>query len=157
VKSIIPVDESLTPGALYAGVATLTASILARNRSILLRFSLPPVFLFISMNQFLPKTSRNLASYFSSLERAHAPALADAHEQLNQSIVSTSEAARDAWIRARNRSVGGVERTVTELQGRTGLKLRDALGWSEGAVGKTEVDVKVIANRVENNVDDLAK
>lgn len=139
------------------GVATLTASVLARNRSIFFRFSLPPVFLLVSMNQFLPKTSHNLASYFLSLERAHAPALADAHERLNQSIVSTSEAAREAWIRARNGAVGGVERTVNELQGRTGLKLRDTLGWNDGTVRKTDADAKDVANRVENKVDGVQR
>ena len=157
MKSIIPVDESLTPDALYVGVATLTASVLARNRSFLLRLSLPPVFFFISMKQFLPKTTHNLSSYLSSLERAHAPAFADAHEQLNQTVVSTSVAAREAWVNARSRAKGSVEYTVTELQNKTGLKLREVLGWSQDAVGKVEVEAKDVASNVNNKVDSLPK
>lgn len=109
------------------------------------------------MNQFLPKTSHNLASYFSSLERAHAPALADAHEQLSQNIVSTSEAARKAWANARSRVVGGAECTIAELQDRTGLKLRDALGWGQGTMGRIEAEATDAAARVEKKVDDLQK
>ncbi|KAF8508067.1 apolipo protein O-domain-containing protein [Gautieria morchelliformis] len=153
VKSLIPVDESLTPGGLYVGVATLTASILARNRSRFLRFSLPPVLFFISMNQFLPKTTHNLSSYFSSLERAHAPALADAHNQLNQNMASTSAAAREAWVKARNSAAKGVERTIIGLQDGTGLKLQEALGWSQGAVGRMEAEVKDAASVEEKGGD----
>ena len=153
MKSIIPVDESITPGALYVGVATLTASVLARNRSILLRFSLPPVLFFISMNQFLPKTTHNLSSYFSSLERAHAPAIADAHEQLNQKVVSASATAREAWVNARKRAVGGVECTITELQNRTGLKLREVLGQRQDVPGRVEGEVKSVANNINKEVD----
>ena len=109
------------------------------------------------MNQFLPKTTHNLSSYFSSLEQAHTPALADAHEQLNQTVISTSVAAQDAWVNARNRTVGGVERTVTELQDKTGLKLREVLGWSQGAVGRVEAEAKDVANSVNKKVDDLKK
>jgi len=157
VKSIIPVDESLTPGALYVGVATLTGSVLARNRSFLLRFSLPPALFLLSMNHFLPKTSHNLSSYLSSLERAHAPLLADKHEQLNESITSASVAARQAWLNTRTKAVRGVEDTVSGLQDRTGLKLREALGWGREVVGKAEAEAKDVAKRVEHQVEDLRK
>lgn len=33
VKEIIPADEPTTPGILYVGVATLTGSVLGRNRT----------------------------------------------------------------------------------------------------------------------------
>ena len=109
------------------------------------------------MKQFLPKTTHNLSSYLSSLERAHAPAFADAHEQLNQTVVSTSVAAREAWGNARSRAMGSVEYTVTELQNKTGLKLREVLGWSQDAVGKVEVEAKDVASNVNNKVDSLPK
>ncbi|KAF8576990.1 hypothetical protein K439DRAFT_1622441 [Ramaria rubella] len=156
VKSIIPTDEPLTPGALYVGVATLTASVLARNR-LFLRFSLPPALFILSLNHFLPKTSQNISSYLTSLERAHAPSLADAHEQLNQNIFSTSAAARQGWINAQAKATGGMERTVTELQDRTGLKLKETLGWGRGAAENVETEAEDVAKHVERKIEDLRK
>ncbi|ESK84567.1 hypothetical protein Moror_6090 [Moniliophthora roreri MCA 2997] len=68
VKAIISPEESLTPEILYVGVATLSGSILARNRALPLRILLPPVLLALNANHFLSKTSCDLASYLLDLE-----------------------------------------------------------------------------------------
>ena len=73
MKSLVAPDEPLTPGILYVGVATLTGSVLARNR-IFWRLTLPPALFILSLNHFLPKTSHNVSSYLGSLEDAHFPA-----------------------------------------------------------------------------------
>ncbi|KAF8512940.1 apolipo protein O-domain-containing protein, partial [Hysterangium stoloniferum] len=157
VKSLKANDESLTPGALYVGVATLTGSVLARNRNFLLRFSLPPALFLLSMNHFLPKTSQNISSYLSSLERAHVPALAHAHEQFNGKLAGSFVAAGQAWYTARTTTIGGIERAVTELQDRTGLKLKEVLGWGQRAARKTEREAGDVLKNVEKKVEELRK
>ena len=152
IKSLIPADESLTPGALYVGVATLTGSVLTRNRTIFLRFSLPPALFLLSMNQFLPKTSHNVSEYLSLLEQAHAPALAEAHSQFNESIASTTLATRLALNNARVATVSGAERIVAQIQDTTGLKLREALGWGQKVAGDTKADAKDVVKRAEEAV-----
>jgi organizing structure protein 2 len=109
------------------------------------------------MNYFLPKTSHNLSSYLSSLERAHAPTLADTHEQVNQRLASTTVAARDVWDNSRSKTARSVERAVSKLQDRTGLKLREAVGWGQGAIAKAEAEAKDAVDLVEKKVDDLRK
>ena len=79
MRSLIAPDEPLTPGILYVGVATLTGSVLARNR-IFWRLTLPPALFILSLNHFLPKTSHNVLSYLGSLEDAHFPTLSEKHE-----------------------------------------------------------------------------
>jgi len=56
IKSIISPNESLTPGLLYVGIATLTGSIIARNRMLATRFLLPPFF-FGCLSKSLPPTN----------------------------------------------------------------------------------------------------
>ena len=93
----------------------------------------------------------------SSLERIYAPSLAETHEQINRSVASTSVAARDIWVNGRRKAVGGVERTVSELQDRTGLKLREALGWGQKAVAKAETSTMDGVDIVKKKVDDVRK
>jgi organizing structure protein 2 len=64
---------------LYVGVASLTGSILARNRSIFSRVLLPPALFYLSFKYFLPKTTQNVSAYAGSLEEKHFPALAQKH------------------------------------------------------------------------------
>lgn len=146
LKSLKARDEPLTPGALYAGVATLTGSVLARSRALPVRVLLPPAFLLAALPYFLPRTSANLAAYARDLERAHLPALAAQHD----AVLLHS---RDAWqsasagVRSTSARVqGSVDRAVGETQRVTGLRLREALGWAEKeipkAVEKAENEVK---------------
>ena len=77
IKSIVSPEEPLTPGLLYIGVATLTGSILARNRMLITRLILPPVSFVASAKYFLPRTSHNL--YLGSVEDTLFPDFAEKH------------------------------------------------------------------------------
>lgn len=79
VKALIAPDEPLTPALLYVGVASLSGSILARNRSVLTRVILPPTFLFLSFKYFLPKTTQNISEYAGSLKEEHFPLSVQKH------------------------------------------------------------------------------
>jgi len=138
IKSLVTPEEPLTPGILYVGVATLTGSIIARNRILATRLFLPPVFFLASLSHFLPKTSHNLSLYFSELEGRFAPGLKDKHDIANAH-------ARMTWERAKETTKNGrdsVERIAVGLVGRvqdaTGLKLRETLGWGDKVLDKAE-------------------
>ncbi|GAA6058153.1 hypothetical protein JCM3770_001952 [Rhodotorula araucariae] len=60
LKSVISDKDQLNPNALYVAVATLAGSIVGRNR-ILLRLTLPPLFLLGSTAYFLPHSWRLIA------------------------------------------------------------------------------------------------
>lgn len=157
MKSFKATDEDLTPGVLFVGVAALTGSILARNRSIILRIALPPTLFLVSMNHLLPKTSSNISSYISTLERAHAPALADAHEQLNESIASGSATARRTLDNVQLATTKGVERTLSELQNWTGLKLTEVFGWTRQTAHRVEDEVKEVIEEVQHKLEKSEK
>ncbi|KZW00506.1 hypothetical protein EXIGLDRAFT_830664 [Exidia glandulosa HHB12029] len=161
LKSLKARDESLTPGALYAGVAALTGSVLARNRALPIRVLLPPTLLLASLPYFLPRTSANVAAYARELERAHFPQLAEQHESLEKQT-------RGAWTSA-SASVHGVGATVQdrvrwavgETQRATGLRLREALGWAEKegpkAVEKAENEVKGVFESAKKEGKELVE
>ncbi|KAF8504502.1 apolipo protein O-domain-containing protein [Russula emetica] len=128
VKALIAPDEPLTPALLYVGVASLSGSILARNRSVFTRVILPPTFLFLSFKYFLPKTTQNVSEYAGSLEEEHFPSLAQKHEVAIAHSHMTWEHVRAAGISGRDKvqdGLGGAARKVQEL---TGLKVHEALG-----------------------------
>jgi MICOS complex subunit MIC26 len=149
VKSIISPDEQLTPGLLYVGVATLSGSILARNRFLLTRLLLPPLFLAVSANHFLPKTSENLTSYFASLEDTYFPTLAQKHDIANAHTRMTWERIKDSTQNGRAWLNRGAETTVHTIQEVTGLKLRETFGWAQGVGQKLEEKAHDTATVVE--------
>jgi MICOS complex subunit MIC26 len=128
VKSIISPSEPLTPGILYVGISTLTGSILSRSRGLPLRLLLPPTFLFVSLQHFLPQTSTNLGAYISSLERTYFPTLAARHAEIDARLLSGWEGIREGSRKGRLRVREAVETLVERAQGVTGLKLQEALG-----------------------------
>ncbi|KAI0001163.1 apolipo protein O-domain-containing protein [Russula vinacea] len=137
VKALIAPGEPLTPAMLYVGVASLSGSILARNRSVLTRVMLPPAFFLLSFNYFLPKTSHNVSDYAGSLEEAHFPALAQKHAVAIAHTQMTWERARAAGVSGRDwlqSGLGGAARRVQDL---TGLKVLEALGGRSGAATAT--------------------
>ncbi|KAJ2916378.1 hypothetical protein MD484_g4026, partial [Candolleomyces efflorescens] len=140
VKSIISPNESLTPGLLYVGVATLTGSILSRNRFILTRFILPPLFLVVSANQFLPQTTHNLSEYFGSLEDTYFPTLAQKHEIGKAHSAMGWEMLKESTRNARTQVNNTALTAVEKIQGATGLKIKETLGLG-GEVKKVEVKV----------------
>jgi len=160
VKSIIVPEEPLTPGLLYVGVSALTGSILARNRSIFVRFALPPTLLLLSFDHFLPKTSHNLSSYLGSLEDKYLPAFAQKHDIANAHTAMTWERIRDTTKDGRATFGSGVENMVHKAQGATGLKFAEALGWGKGVSDKALVAAKEIveqAKEVEQKVEHVVE
>ncbi|OCH89366.1 hypothetical protein OBBRIDRAFT_835851 [Obba rivulosa] len=128
LKSLVAPDEPLTPGLLYAGVAGLTGSILARNRSIALRASLPPLLFTLAFARFLPHTASNVRAYLSALEDAYAPRLAEVHATANAHAAMTWARAREGLGDARAGLEGAVEKGLGRVEEATGLKLRAGLG-----------------------------
>ena len=149
VKSIIVPEEPLTPGLLYVGVSALTGSILARNRSIFMRFALPPTLLLLSFDHFLPRTYHNLSSYLGSLEDKYIPAVAEKHDIAKAHTAMTWERIRDATKDGRATLGSGVENAVLKAQGATGLKLTEALGLGKGVSDKALVAAKEIVEQAK--------
>ena len=152
MKSIISPDEQLTPGLLYVGVATLSGSILARNRFLPTRLLLPPVFLIVSTNHFLPKTSENLSSYFASLEHTYFPTFVEKHDVANAHTRMTWERIKDTTRNGRAWVNQGAETAVHKIQEVTGLKLREAFGWTYAVTQKAEGNVHDLAKVAEEKV-----
>jgi MICOS complex subunit MIC26 len=160
VKSIIVPEEPLTPGLLYVGVSALTGSILARNRSILIRFALPPTLLLLSFDHFLPKTYHNLSSYLGTLEDKYLPAVAEKHDVAKAHTAMTWGRIKDATKDGRATLGGGVERVVHKAQDTTGLKFTEVLGWGNGVSNKALVAAKDIveqAKEVEQKVEHVVE
>ncbi|KAF5372953.1 hypothetical protein D9758_001574 [Tetrapyrgos nigripes] len=138
VKSIISPEEPLTPGILYVGVATLSGSIIGRNRMLPIRLLLPPTFLILSMNHFLPKTTTNLSEYLSSVEETYFPTLAEKHATANAHSRMTWERLKEATASGRASLHSGTETVVGKIQDSTGLKLRETLGFGQEVSKKAE-------------------
>jgi len=158
VKSLVVPEEPLTPGVLYVGVATLTGSIISRNRFLPTRLFLPPLFFLLTFNHFLPKTSHNLSLYASELEERYAPRLKEKHDIANAHTRMTWERAKDATRDGQERLGGAVEGLVGRVQDATGLKLRETLGVGRKMLDKTEgkaVELKdVLDKKIAQTTDE---
>jgi len=158
VKSIISPNEPLTPGLLYAGIATLTGSIIARNRMLATRLLLPPIFLIASANHFLPETIGNLSSYFGSLEETYFPSLSEKHDVAKAHTQMTWEKVKEATASSREQLNRGAIVTVEKVQEVTGLKLRETLGWVSGNVEEQRQEiVKAAKSVIDENLEALEK
>ncbi|TFK18332.1 hypothetical protein FA15DRAFT_675361 [Coprinopsis marcescibilis] len=150
VKSIISPTENLTPGLLYVGVSTLTGSILARNRIILTRILLPPIFLLVSANHFLPQTTTNLSNYLGSVEERYFPAFAHKHEIAKAHSAMAWERAREAYRDAREKVGERAVKGLDKVQDVTGLKIKETLGLGEGVVAQVKEEAQsVLEKKVE--------
>ncbi|KAJ7200909.1 apolipo protein O-domain-containing protein, partial [Mycena haematopus] len=138
MKALLPPDERLVPGTLYAAVAFLSGAILARHRSLSLRVLLPPLLGGATFAYFLPKTSSNVRGYVGALEDEHLPALAEKHEIGKAHAAMTWARVRDGTESAREAVRGGVMAAVVRLQGATGLRIGEALGVAQEMEGKAE-------------------
>ncbi|KAL4254768.1 MICOS complex subunit [Abortiporus biennis] len=152
VKSIIDPNESLTPGLLYVGVATLTGSVITRNRLLLWRILLPPTLLALSLNHFLPKTSHNLSSYFGSLEDTYFPSLSEKHEIAKAHSQMTWERAKEATKNSRESLNETLVGLLERIQGATGLKLKETLVGAEKAKVEEKEAAQVVVQKVEETV-----
>lgn len=128
VKALIAPDEPLTPALLYVGVASLSGSILARNRSVFTRVLLPPTFLLLSFKYFLPKTTQNVSEYAGSLEEEHFPSLAQKHAVAIAHSHMAWERVRAAGVSGRDKVQDGLGSAARKVQELTGLKVNEALG-----------------------------
>jgi len=144
VKSIVAPDEPLTPGLLYVGIATLTGSILARNRFLPTRLLLPPVFLLTSAQHFLPKTTHNLSAYFGSLEERFLPSVAEKHDIAKAHSRMAWERVKEATKDGRGQVDKAASVAVDKVQELTGLKLRETLGWQKELVKAVEEKVESV-------------
>lgn len=96
IASLAPPRESgekLIPGSLYVLVAAMTGSIVARNRNIVLRASLPLAVGVGAGWVVLPITMRNISDLLWKYEERF-PAIADGHIRTRQGI-------EKAWTMAR--------------------------------------------------------
>ncbi|KAI9511966.1 apolipo protein O-domain-containing protein [Russula earlei] len=128
VKALVAPDEPLTPALLYVGVASLSGSILARNRAVFARILLPPTFFLLSFKYFLPNTAHNVSAYAGSLEEEHFPSLARKHAIAIAHSHMAWDRLREAGISGRDKVQDGLGSTVRKVQELTGLKVQDALG-----------------------------
>lgn len=77
--------EDILPGGIYVLVSTLSGSILARNRSFLVRGFMPVVFGAAAFRYFLPQTCNNTGKLIWRFEQK-APAIAEAHVKTQQHV-----------------------------------------------------------------------
>jgi organizing structure protein 2 len=129
IKSLASPSESLTPGILYVGVATLSGSIIARNRTLATRLLLPPTLFIASMYHFLPKTTHNISAYFDSLEAQYFPSLAEKHRIGRAHTQMTLERIKEWTKSGREKFHQGVGSFVDRIQDFTELKIQEGLGW----------------------------
>ncbi|KAJ7792756.1 hypothetical protein B0H14DRAFT_3115112 [Mycena olivaceomarginata] len=122
LNSLLPLDEPLLPGALYAAIA-LATSIFTRHRALPLRAALPPLAGPSAFAHFLPHLSANICT-------------AGAWACLAEQGAETREKARV-----------GVVRAVEGLQRATGLHVGEALGVASEVEERVE---KIVHEAVED-------
>ena len=158
IKSIISANESLTPGLLYIGIATLTGSIISRNRMLATRFLLPPIFMLASAKHFLPETTGNLSSYIGSLEDTYFPSLSEKHDVAKAHTQMTWGKVKDVTASSRDQLNRGAMTAIEKVQEVTGLKLRETLGWTgERAEGLMATADKKLEESAKNKVEKIVE
>jgi MICOS complex subunit MIC26 len=93
--------EQLLPGVIYVLVATLTGSIISRNRGILLRTATPLAVGIATGWYLIPVTMRNTSDLMWEYEKK-VPAIATTHQQI-------SEIVQEAWVKTRRYTQGAAE------------------------------------------------
>lgn len=99
------------PGFVYILVATLSGSILTRNRGVLLRFSVPLAFGIGAARATLPHTSRNVGDLIWKYEERY-PEVAKVHLQTRERIARLWETGKAHT----QMSVGMLEEKVVEAR-----------------------------------------
>ncbi|KAJ7820913.1 apolipo protein O-domain-containing protein [Mycena olivaceomarginata] len=152
LKSLLPPDERLLPGALYAAIALLATSILTRHRALPLRAALPPLAGAAAFAYYLPHLSANIRAYAGALEDAHLPALAHVHETGKAHSAGAWARLTEQGAETREKARVGVVRAVEGLQRATGLRVGEALGVAREVEERVE---KVVQKVVHEVVEDL--
>jgi len=141
VKSLVPSKtiEPLTPGLLYVGIATLSASIIARTRGRTLRVVLPSIAFFGSLNYFLPVTSSNIGRYTRELESNYLPTVAVHHNAVENRISTTIDqthatlrgSQKTVYANAQHQISTGLGKVASELEKQTGWKVAEVFRGSK--------------------------
>ncbi|KDQ54622.1 hypothetical protein JAAARDRAFT_209320 [Jaapia argillacea MUCL 33604] len=148
IKSLLDPTEEITPGLLYTTIATLSTSIVTRSRGLPTRLILPPTAFLVSLSYFLPKTSSNVSDYYEELEDRFAPTFGEKRRIGVAHSAMAVDRVKDSLAGAREGFGKGVGNGVDWVQGLTGLKIREALGWSEGVLHQTEIRTKEVGSAV---------
>jgi len=123
IKSLIPKDETMTPGILYVGVATMAGSIVGRTRALPIRMLLPPTFFLLSFRYFLPKTASNVRAYASSLEDTYIPSLGAQHAAFNRTVTNSTVKFRATLRSGVGKAESAIEGVLKKAEEWSGLKL----------------------------------
>lgn len=143
IKSILPKDESLTPGLIYVLVAGLSGSVLTRTRAFPIRWLTPPLFTLIAMPYFLPKTAHNLRNYLSEVEDKHFPEFAMRHDQFNSNAETHTAQLFNRvgnWSKEANK-LG--DKAMRGIEDSTGLKVGDLVRKAERERARVEEKVQI--------------
>ena len=127
IKSVLPADESLTPGIIYVLIAGLSGSVLTRTRAFPLRMLTPPLFTLAAMPYFLPKTATNLRSYFSDLEDKYIPDVAEKHDMINSRLSMHWDMAKNKLGSAGEDASRWGDKAVKGIESSTGLRVGDVV------------------------------
>ncbi|KZT21767.1 hypothetical protein NEOLEDRAFT_1120702 [Neolentinus lepideus HHB14362 ss-1] len=157
VKSLLDPSEEITLGLLYTTIATLSTSIVTRSRSLPIRFILPPTAFLVSFSYFLPKTTANISDYNTELEERYFPTLAEKHAIARAHSGMLVERIKEGTASGREQMGKGVGKSVDWMQGVTGLKIRETLGWNEVTSKSVTSEVEKLLERDRENVQGFAK
>jgi organizing structure protein 2 len=152
VKSVIPKDETLTPGLIYVLVAGLTGTVLTRTRSFPVRFLAPPLFTLAALPYFLPQTAHNLRRYVSDLEDKHAPELAASHDRFNQALELHWHMGLDKLRGASDEARVWSSQAVHSVEEATGLKVAEAVRLGQDRVQVAKAKVAEAAERTTEKI-----
>jgi organizing structure protein 2 len=108
--------EQLLPGAIYVLVATLTGSIISRNRGIFLRATFPLAVGITAGWMLIPVTMENTSNLIWEYEKK-VPAISETHSQI-------SGFAKEAWRQAKVHAVVAKDR-ADEMATETRRKVED--------------------------------
>ncbi|KAK9233926.1 apolipo protein O-domain-containing protein [Lipomyces kononenkoae] len=118
-------NEALFPGAIYVLVATLTGSIVARKRNVVLRGLLvPSAFGVAAFAYFLPTTYTNVGNLIWKFELI-APAVANAHVKTKNAITDFVETVHKFRTDSRAKVEDAVRKTRQALKKNTGLLITE--------------------------------
>lgn len=116
--------EDFLPGAIYVMVASLSGSILARNRNVLVRGITPIAVGVGAFAYFLPNTFQNTRNLVWKYEQ-RAPTLADYHVQAENGVNSMVKGVSSAVEDGKQGLENGIHKTRQFIADSTGLQLPD--------------------------------
>jgi organizing structure protein 2 len=122
VASLRADNEDILPGGIYVLISTLTGSILARRRGILIRATAPVLFGLGAFRYFLPGTYRNTGALIWSFEQ-RSPAVADAHLKVEAQINDLSSGVQSVLETGQSSLESGVHKTREFIADTTGLQV----------------------------------